>query len=906
MGNPEELVAKPVREKFQKLCEKFNQQYYGLPESTAEKPPVIPVPVERVLLASHSNLSTVSFLGQSMNERKKIFSDSITSSGEIITVVCSQQTVLISGSSGKTSLFTTPSCVTGGVVLLSPDRMLLYTDSGVLLYSINGTKLGEYTLGNKLVVRAARVTDDTVIVTTADHAVYILTIQESKELSISHQLMIAPSDSSLGKIFQLSLSTTGLLAIVGSAAVLILDLAIVDQPKLLFKKVRKSPLMEEERGLWLGEKFLIPKRGTMFVPTAEGFETKTGGSELASWETVIPISENVVALVKQGKLTLGEIAGHNDIKILTSEELHALPNKGDCELLVPPGSQSIVVVSLRSTGQNTVTVDVHCAQVVRWMEHVFSLSHSEKFCIAISLLFELVRGEIPLLMDSRETLADPTVIVGLVAKFAKSPQFTEELPVRLSAACACLEEVADIFDSPALAGRKKIFFDDILELVVRRVVPTTALTQQVVMRTIDVCLSHPLIDDFIAVVIVRGGDSGEVLVDTNQIVRIATARDFQKSIVLIHSYLLNDHLFPLKYWMLADRVDMDEVCYYMHCLSAGRKFPCMELPFLEGSSVLKSLVQEETQLFEKLFFRDPETVVESIGFEFPEYVKILASQHPDLKDVVSVYCTKCAVAKGEKIDAISALPNLIAKHELDLILQILEGESGSMFSTAELMSVFKKLLNQDPSQIVRFAMKFELPVDQCVDACMQVGKDEVALRLLVKTKDTEGAVKLIHDEKEFAKKVDMAVWVTPRWAGKEKSLSELWTKLLGDAQADLLLERVDVKAVLAGAVNVFALAEIAQNLKLKTWLMSIEHSRHQILKQAAVVSAQDVGKQFVVLANANSVKNRGISVTASICHSCLDPITTTKQSKRNELLLFSCGHIVHSACGDRTGCPVCV
>ena len=885
-----------LRTIFTALREKFNQEYFsqggeGNTYSTTLRPPI---PVERVIVSSFQQLSSVEFFGQddrrSLGQAQgRIFASTLE---EKIIIVGSQQTLLLTFlPSGSTSSFQVPSLITGGLCLLSPERLLIFLESGISLFTLAGAQLANHQLPNQQrITHSLAVSEYQAVVATSDNALYI--ISTSSEPTISHQLMIAPSETSLGKIRSIASSSQNMLCVVGSAAILILDLTVVDRPKLLFKKVSKS-VSDSETGVWLGSTLLLAERGIILVPTGEGFQSKLLTVRFPE-RKLFALTDRVVALVGENQLRLGELV---DDRINVLETSHPLPQ--NAEVIVPRNSQSIFVVSIKPAGTNNINLDIHRASLVRWTDLVLSLCHSEKYCEAIALLLDLTCGHLPLLIDSRDSLVDPTLVVGLVGKFSKTPKFSqhEHLAVRLGSVCGCLEEVCETFSSRTA----------VLELVVKHEIPTSSLTQEIVMQTVNACVSHADIDAFIATVIVRGGRDGEVLVDTNQIVRIATARDFSKSIVLIHSYLLNDHLFPLKYWLIGEKVDMNLVCYYMHCLSTGRRFPCMEVPFPEGPEVMRSLVREERSLFEKIFLRDPETVVESIGYEFAEEIKILASQHPDLKEIVKVYQVKCAIANGEKIELKSVLPTLIARHELEVILDILE--DGSAVPPQDLMMIFEQLVKQNqPEKIVKFALKFKLSADECVAVCLKAGKRDIAVRILVKVGNVPEAVHIVAQEQEFDRKIEMAVWVTCR-GGKgnpEEAIQSLWRDLLLDPRSELLLNRSDVKVALAGAVDIFALVEHAPDLKLKAWLMDIQHAQHKLLKQAAAVAARDVGEQFVVLASSNSVRNKAVTVTASICHSCLDPITTAKSTKRNELMLFSCGHIVHSSCGDQTGCPVCV
>jgi hypothetical protein len=903
------LVSRPVLGRLTAMCEKFNSMFFGSPseESQALRNP-ISVPIERVLLTSHQDLSAVSLLGQ--DSRPDLHADAIVSPvGDLVTVVASRETVLVSKGT-VTSSFLAPSEVIGGVVLLSPDLVLVFSHQTVYLYSTSGDLLADYA---KHVVKGVAITANQAVVSTADDAVYILTVSEGSPSKLSHQLMIAPSQSSLGKIFSLALCEDNfLLALVGSVAVLILDLSFVDKPKLVFKKV--ISVVENDSGLWVGDSLVLPKTGLVLRRTAQGsgFEAIPHFPDEVrlGYDCMYPISESVVALKRGDRLTLAQFTKDwSDVSVLSNPDcMHVLPSGESQVVSVRGGEASCVVVSLRAGKQNCVCVDVHKAEVVRWIEHVFSYAHSEKFDNAIELLIALKKGTLPLLLDSMAALSEETLVVGMVSKISKSSpnKLDWKSVVRLAAHYEFMEQVADLF-----AGRRE-FFLTVLELVVGKQVPTSALNQQVVMRTIDTCIDDSRIDDFLAMAIVCGGPKGEILIDTNQAVRIATAKDLSLSVVLIHTYLLRDLLFPVKYWASSSSPN-ELVCYYLYCLTKGRKFPCMDAPEPDSYSALRSVVQEERSVFEKIFLRDPETVIECIGWDFLEEVKIIASTHPDIRNEIAVYETKCAVAHGEPIDVKACIEALIKKSELPLILAVLEKDNGAQVSQKDLMSIFKQLVSdsvpEDSAQIVKFALRFLSNIDTSVDICLEKRRLDVAVKLLAKNNSFEKAVKLILDEGAFSyqRKVDLAVWITTRSKGSDAAIASLWTNLLSQADAESAIrERGDVRRALACSVDMFQLAENIPSIKIKAWLMQIARTNHGLLSQAAAVAALDVGAQFTVLASTNATRSKGVPVTACICHSCLDPIAAEKSSKRNELMLFSCGHIVHTACGDRSGCPVCV
>jgi hypothetical protein len=224
------------------------------------------------------------------------------------------------------------------------------------------------------------------------------------------------------------------------------------------------------------------------------------------------------------------------------------------------------------------------------------------------------------------------------------------------------------------------------------------------------------------------------------------------------------------------------------------------------------------------------------------------------------------------------------------------------------MSIFTQLLTTNDDQVVRFALKFDLPMDDCVNSAIKSGRIDAAVKLLAKTKHVDRALSLIRQQMNSDEKTRLAVWITDRFAAKTNDphkFNELWQSM----DFSLLMTNTDVARCLSvSGIDLIMLATSVPDISAKAWLMKLYKHNLDLLAQASSVSALDVGMKFAFLAKTDCSRSKGIPVTASICHACLDPVTATSKatSRRPDLMLFSCGHIVHRSCGDQTGCPVCV
>jgi hypothetical protein len=546
---------------------------------------------------------------------------------------------------------------------------------------------------------------------------------------------------------------------------------------------------------------------------------------------------------------------------------------------------------------------IHKISVTKWIENIFSLVHAEKFSEAISLLLALKRGHMPLLMDSRESLDDQTLIVGIAGKCLKKVDMVHV--VELAAEFKALDEVCEIL----VAGTKADFFQQVRNLTVSGRIQITSLSQEIVMKAIEYASNTDELDAFISSIIIRS--KSEILLDTNQVIRTATAKDLGMAVALIHIHLLHDHMYPIKYWLSAGKCEL--ISYYLYCLSRGLRFPCMDQS-VETTEVVKNLIIEERSVFEKIVLADPHMVLNCIGWGLEEELRAICMQHPDLQEPLAIFELKSAIS-DDRLDAFlenriqvsECVKMLVKNSETDLVLTLLERKNSQVSNDVVLM-VFETLLAEsaDSDQVIRFAMRFNLDTDRVVQGALGKDRTDVAVKMFARKQRLKEALDVLTKVKDYELKRSLVVWITDRFAktAPQDKLIDLWLQVLG-ASDDVMNNIAATRALATSGIDLILLASRADDMSHKAWLMNINQHNLDLIAQACAVSAYDVGTQFSIMSKTDSARSKGISITASICHSCLDPISA-KSSKKHDIMLYSCGHIVHSACGDRTGCPVCI
>jgi hypothetical protein len=261
---------------------------------------------------------------------------------------------------------------------------------------------------------------------------------------------------------------------------------------------------------------------------------------------------------------------------------------------------------------------------------------------------------------------------------------------------------------------------------------------------------------------------------------------------------------------------------------------------------------------------------------------------------------------------------LISRGDIETVLQILDQtDDASSLKKTEALQILERLVDSSAQAIdvvLKLISKFSdiLPLNEALQVLQQTRRLDVSVALLAKRGDFDAAVTILREKMigsadvqtdEVIRTIEtLAKRYTPLC--DEDVLVDIWTDLFTSSR---IVDVASVAQVLPSGARLLQVIARLKGLGLQFGLLQIFEQRQALMIHAAAVSTVDVGRQFHVLAKQDIKRNRGTSVTASICHQCLDPLSS-RSKKMSELLVFSCGHIVHSTCGDGLGkpCPVCI
>lgn len=582
-------------------------------------------------------------------------------------------------------------------------------------------------------------------------------------------------------------------------------------------------------------------------------------------------------------------------------------------------------VSLNAKSHSVVSIDLHFVQLMKWIEILYSLAHSEKFIDAFSLLLDLDSNRTPLLLDrsTADLLKQQTFIQSLVEKFTKSDAFDESLFITFAVSLGVLSDVTMVID--AISGDN--WLNKVLDLVSQGKVDPARLPHDVTKRVIEHAekcvkegeLTASSLDSFISFVVLRNG-----LIDTNQTIRIATGLDLEMATVLIHIYLLHDYVFPIQLFLSGPRsVEKSQVLYYLHCLSEQRRYPCQDGPMDIHRRVSRLLV-DEPALVDKLLTLDESDFVSVVGFDEALFDSIVAKRTTDISDELLVYGVRSYLGANsgneffKKYNKNSVLNILISRGDIETVLQILDQtDDSSSVKKTEALQILERLVGSSAQAIdvvLKLISKFSeiLPLNDALQVLQQTRRLDVSVALLAKRGDLDAAVTILREKMigsadvqtdEVIRTIEtLAKRYTPLC--DEDVIVDIWTDLFKSSR---IVDVAGVAQVLPLGARLLQVIARLKGLGLQSGLLHIFEQRQALMIHAAAVSTVDVGRQFHVLAKQDIKRNRGTSVTASICHQCLDPLSS-RSKKMSDLLVFSCGHIVHSTCGDGLGkpCPVCI
>lgn len=802
------------------------------------------------------------------------------------------------------------------LLFASESLLILFTDDlHIILIDLeSGEEILRYpfSLGGDFNVAPVMVSSHKFVVTSACNALYLVTFSAGPPWSMNHQLLIASSASSLGNVLDLRYNEAeNLLAVLAQKSLIILHLDQHKPPSLAYKlafphnRTTGGPSCISS---WLGcpslvlfssnEYFLISSRSSS--PGASSF-TQTRMDVEHSHPVVPPFAMHAVGanaiLLEEQHADLRRKIFHLVQIDLETKKIQFLSNAEP--FLLPPSS--LVLRSRTPTSSFTVVsnpnkkLELHKVSVMKWMEIIHSLVHCEQFDQAMDLMAGLKEGSVPSLTDRNEDLEDSFRGEGMIIlckKILKSEDLNLE---RFAIFASKFSGLLDQFLDPYLISI-------LPSLVISGTIPVVpCLTQTVVSRVVD---SMELrrddeLDVFLAKVVLENGPQ---LIDTNKIIRLAAALDLKLTTVLLHIYLLHDTFFPLNY------LDHEEKLFYVFSMTRGLRYPCWDAPHAYQPPFAKLLLEEcRSDFLQTMMKKENQDVfLDSIGFDMSLFT-FLSKGHEVVSDALIVFGIKAAITEtslpeffNNKIPQKNCIEILLRNGEIKLLLKCLD----FVHRDSDLLQIILNellLANSTDCEIELFLSKFggSLQLGPVTNLLIKNNKPHLAaLSMFAERRDFDSAVKIIH---QIDHKLPVLVKFTSKFSHflEPSCLVPLWAACLGNTSH--LTQ--DVKDLLLAKVDLISLVQACSDIQIKSKLIELIHCSLDLLQHASNLNALDVGEQFSSLAKQDSMRNKGISITATICHVCLDPIC---DSKRTDILLFSCGHIIHSSCGDSKICSVCV
>jgi hypothetical protein len=564
--------------------------------------------------------------------------------------------------------------------------------------------------------------------------------------------------------------------------------------------------------------------------------------------------------------------------------------------LLPPSS--LLLRSRTPTSSFTIVsnpnkkLELHKVTVMKWMEIIHSLVHCEQFDQAMDLMAGLKEGSVPSLTDRNVDLEDSFRGEGMIIlckKILKSEDLNLE---RFAIFASKFSGLLDLFLDPYLIST-------LPSLVISGTIPVVpCLTQTVVSRVVD-SMRDAELDVFLAKVVLENGPQ---LIDTNKIIRLAAALDLKLTTVLLHIYLLHDTFFPLNY------LDHEEKLFYVFSMTRGLRYPCWDAPHAYQPPFAKLLLEECRSDFVQTMMKEEnqDVFLDSIGFDMSLFT-FLSKGHEVVSDALIVFGIKAAITEtslpeffNNKIPQKKCIEILLRNGEIKLLLRCLD----FVHRDSDLLQIILNellLANSADCEIELFLSKFggSLQLHTVTNLLIKHSKPHLAaLSMFAERRDFDSALKIIH---QIDHKLPVLVKFTSKFSHflEPSHLVSLWAACLGTPSH--LTQ--DVRDLLLAKVDLISLVKACSDIQIQSKLIELIHSGLDLLQHASNLNALDVGEQFSSLAKQDSMRNKGISITATICHVCLDPIC---DSKRTDILLFSCGHIIHSSCGDSKICSVCV
>lgn len=246
-----------------KLKAAFSSKF-SLTESTGISPSVPVMPLERILFSQTETTKTALAVSQAADSAPVSLSSSAISDGHGMTLVAlsprGSDLVHIITSSGTQRKFGFEKNIASIYWMGGSDdpHLVLCACDGEIAVLASGDKVVcRQSLGSidKAVTLIRAVSATQCICATEDGSIFIISFsRNSKKIpTLNHQLLIAANPGTLGRINALSV-TEGFLGISSEKSVVVIDISVVEKPKLIFKMLTNS-----ENLFWLPDNNLLVK-----------------------------------------------------------------------------------------------------------------------------------------------------------------------------------------------------------------------------------------------------------------------------------------------------------------------------------------------------------------------------------------------------------------------------------------------------------------------------------------------------------------------------------------------------------------------------------------------------------------------------------------------------------------------
>ena len=720
------------------------------------------------------------------------------------------------------------------------------------------------------------VSNTQLLVGTTSGNVYILTTP-----SVTTQLLI--KGGGFGSVCAIAWTeSVQLAAIALETAILVVSLVRTAGPRLVCKLpisgapgklfwCRKGRLLVDDSSIW------------QLAGDDESLERVAGNDAILTG-----VVGEVVLTGTAAEISLAELS--IDGRLSGSGSPHKLPGTPHA-LFVSNGR--IFALSVRAIDL-LVSVDVHELQIVCWSAMVRSLVHADRLADTFSLILGLKKATIPLFgnLNVFENLDFRQILDKYLKLF---PKFGADVLQFLSIMCE--------WSALEAYSVKKVDLKALVELVV------SGRVQNVPGELVSACLDmltaeNPPDIDSVQGFIVQTVLSQKDTIDINSAIRICSTLDLPIANVVVHVYVLGDFQFAFDYLRVGGGLN-----FFLFSCTHATGYPVWRSELVGrpnsdtqsmGEKVLAICMLPENAWKLKTLVGDPE-FLNSIPFNFElfEYLwKLVPHTNWDGLDDIVVYGLKCAFECGEKM---ALYTRTVGKTNLQLVKLLVDRKShlvgkfiGAMDGSSPkpaidpntVLEILSHLCVSESTAVV-LAFLDRFPVENVVEFFKQT-KPLLALIVLGERRRFDEMVPIMRNCDD----VDTLTLITNKF-GKYFNPADL----------------VDFWAtknyqVLPNNVDLVKLLQRVTSSKIQSAVFKRIQEQNTLNIKAKHLASFDVGEQFSLLAKQNK-KNRGITVTATICHACLDPLISSHPGK---IQLYSCEHIVHSRCCDEIGgkCPVCL